>query len=247
MQIVSDIHLDVNNMVDVHRLVIPSAKYLAILGDIGFTNKHKSIKFVKYCSSAFDKVFIVLGNHDYYSCKKHQNMQHVVSNIKTWVSIFTNVHILDNDVYKCDEFTVIGTTLWSNVSSYSAQFINDFNNIYTNDKLVTWSHISTIHRNNVNWLHYIIDTMDTGNKPIIVLSHHLPSFDLIDTKYKSCVDIQSAFASNLNGILKHVNYWFFGHTHAHVRKIINGCTCACNPYGYGDENPKYQTDYVVAI
>lgn len=53
MQVVSDLHLDVNITTDVSQLVIPRAKYLAILGDTGFRNIHRSIEFIKYRSNMY--------------------------------------------------------------------------------------------------------------------------------------------------------------------------------------------------
>jgi predicted phosphodiesterase len=67
MQIISDVHLDLNKIDDFASILTPSADYLAILGDVGFHNIKRGLDFMSYCSTNFKQVFLVLGNHDYYS------------------------------------------------------------------------------------------------------------------------------------------------------------------------------------
>lgn len=80
----------------------------------------------------------------------------------------------------------------------------------------------------------------SNTKPIIVATHHLPSYRLIDEKYKDC-GINSAFdSSTLSTVLHHANVWLCGH-HTHTPKNATiGCNGAillsCNPIGYEGEN-----------
>jgi hypothetical protein len=88
---------------------------------------------------------------------------------------------------------------------------------------------------------WLSDNIIGNNKNVIVLTHHLPSYDLIIDKYKKGIysKYQDRFASDLNHLLQSpVKYWLCGHSHCNIEKQINDVMCAINAYGYPLESDK---------
>lgn len=76
------------------------------------------------------------------------------------------------------------------------------------------------------------------NKKIIMLTHFVPTFKLIEKKYQNMgLHRTSWFASDLEHLIKHpIKIWICGHTHSIIECTVNDTPCMINAYGYGDEN-----------
>lgn len=248
IQIVSDIHLDhMNDLddLDFEKIIKPSAEYLAIAGDIGFTDFPETdiafnlLRFMKFCSTSFARVFIVLGNHDYYN-GSGTDMDTQRDLIKSALAAYSNVHVLERARFDIDsDHVILGATLWSNISDYhTAYMIHDFNYIYgkTHQK-INMNDTNEIHEKTVEWLDKSIKEIraENENAHIIVLTHHVPSYQLLSPDYAG-LDCTDAYASNLEYLMHRVNYWICGHSHFSITQIINGCVCVSNPKGYPGEN-----------
>jgi Icc-related predicted phosphoesterase len=79
--------------------------------------------------------------------------------------------------------------------------------------------------------------------PVIMITHHLPSYSLIDPKYMKSkgsigpTGLNQYFASHLDDLIKSpIKAWICGHTHTGFEKRINDVTVYCNPGGYPGEN-----------
>ena len=70
---------------------------------------------------------------------------------------------------------------------------------------------------------------------IIVLGHHLPSYDCVHKQFEGS-PLNCGFASNLDYLFSKVKFWIHGHTHSSVDFEKNGCRVLCNPKGYRKEN-----------
>lgn len=78
----------------------------------------------------------------------------------------------------------------------------------------------------------------------IVISHHLPSYDLIHSKYTEYAPYNQCFASHSDDLIKPpIACWIFGHTHCVTDKVVNGVRCVANPIGYKGENDESEIDY----
>lgn len=63
-QYISDIHLEISGKIpDIPK----SSNNLCLLGDIGAPESDIYKKFIKECSEKFTNVFVIYGNHEYYS------------------------------------------------------------------------------------------------------------------------------------------------------------------------------------
>lgn len=61
IQICSDLHLEFYEKIQVPELIVPSAPYLALLGDIGLPIKENYEEFLLKQSELYEEVFIVAG------------------------------------------------------------------------------------------------------------------------------------------------------------------------------------------
>lgn len=67
IQIYSDFHIELLRQIP---QIIPTAKYLFLVGNICQLNHPLFFKFFDYCSPLWDKIFYIPGNHEFYSKKK---------------------------------------------------------------------------------------------------------------------------------------------------------------------------------
>lgn len=114
-------------------------------------------------------------------------MQQPDNLIRGIVHNFENVHFLQNESFELtNDVVIIGTTLWSKVptdlSDLVSYSMNDYTQIYNdNNYLITPEEINVIHDNNINQSRQLIDK--NYGKKIVMVSHHLPSFQLINPQY----------------------------------------------------------------
>ena len=133
-----------------------------------------------------------------------------------------------------------------NQITLSKIYMNDYNYICddidpeTDKKTIITPQQTTI--KHISDYNYILNEVKNADKNIIVVTHHLPSFDLIDEKYKN-FSLNCCFASNCeisNDLLK---LWICGHSHTSISFTKNNTTYAINSYGYKNgktnENQKY--------
>jgi predicted phosphohydrolase len=228
--LISDIHLEYQNFFDIK----PKAPYLLLPGDIGYPETMIYQDFINQCSNKFEKVFYTSGNHEYYKNKKSdvRSIKEIDSIINNICNKYPNVHYLQNDHYDFDDLRIAGTTLWSNVQKNDIM-INDYSNIYKEYKqLITVTDTLEMHNESKKYLESLIET---SPKPVLIMTHHLPSYEMILPMFKSS-PYNSHFASNLEYLFKKpVISWVCGHSHGFNKKIINGIPCTMNSIGYPSE------------
>lgn len=227
---------DVNDSQNKNRILI-------LAGDIGYPSRSNYWMFLRDCAQKYQFVICVPGNHEYYDEKYSfdQTNKLIECESKKIFDEFGNFHYLNNSSVTIDGVKYIGTTLWSQLDPLCKKDItsqlNDFNYITLNnncDKL-TFEQYVQMHQTCLNWLQQEIDqTINTEmNQNFVVITHHLPSYQLIHPKYKFA-SINSAFYTNLDDIIKG-KLWVAGHTHQPMTKIINNTLIVVNPFGYANE------------
>lgn len=204
---------------------------LLLPGDIGNPYLKSYSEYLKHISPNVSQIFLTTGNHEYYSksniiaetdhlCREIcRNMPH------------DNVHFLQNDVHHIkNNLSIFGGTMWTYMPPrIDTSSITDFDRIpyFTvkerNDlfKTCVQTLTSTLAESppDTNW---------------VVMTHHMPSFELIAPKYREYKDFNYAFAANVDEIASdpRIAAWVYGHTHY---ASVNG-KFYCNPIGYPGEN-----------
>lgn len=221
IHLVSDLHLEMSKDYPTYLLKV-DCNVLILAGDIGapFTSKYKN--FINLCSDTFEHVILVAGNHEYYN-KKH-TIDEINKQIELVVSEYSNVYFLQQKSVIIDNVRFVGCTLWSNPLN-DVGLTNDFTRINGLDEIK----YKQLHYSDRVWLTNVLQDKYEGKT--VVVTHYVPSFQLLDSKYTDII-MNSYYASNLESLMEKVSYWFCGHTHTSVNKIINNCNCVINPYGY---------------
>lgn len=125
LQIHSDIHLEKYP----HRRIQPKAPTLILAGDIGVPLYPSYKSFFADTSKSFDKVYYVLGNHEYERAwmgidknnpklldQKFKERKRMIKDI---LSCHPNIQILDDEYTEIENKLVYGGTLWSHFRNCS--------------------------------------------------------------------------------------------------------------------------------
>ena len=231
-QYISDIHVDsrfcVTKFPDVENLT----DTLLIAGDVGNPFHENFHVFMKRMANLFAKIIFVAGNHEYDSGCLFDKTKYDTYKLQL-EKIFKqlpNVFFLDNDICQLNnQIIVAGTTLWSDPKLYYP--------IYKKEKLTASQYDTHIekHIESVNFIENVCAKY--SDKKIIVLSHFVPTFKLIEHKYLSNGKANGWFATDLEHLIKKpINAWICGHSHSVITKKINGVYCGLNAHGYSKEN-----------
>jgi predicted phosphohydrolase len=227
----------------------PPSKYLFLAGDIGYPYGLLYKDLLTFASMNYERVFLTTGNHEYYA--PDRTMSQTNEYIEKMVGQMSNVHFLNNSYVDLDvgvkTYRVIGSTLWTHIPVDKYRECQDHANDYRyitseTGKLVTPHEISTLHQTAMNFIKKTVDA--SKNKDVIVLTHHLPTYQLIATKYLHYTFLH-LYATELEDFIKEhpqLKLWMCGHTHTAMKTKIGNALCLCNPYGYIRED-KANFDY----
>jgi predicted phosphodiesterase len=244
LQYISDLHLEMHAVGAVSQLmtkIVAKADICVLAGDIGYPYQSSYQNFLQGISKKFKHVFLIHGNHEYYQRKENigKSMNDVV--LQTKKILPHNVHFLHNSHYDLDGYRFIGSVLWSHIEDCKF-LVNDVHcigefNVVNNNKL---------HKHNFKFLENEIQQSVLDNMKAIVITHHLPSWTLIDSKYDigEYRNYSQCFASHCDDlIVDPVCCWIYGHTHTAGYSVINNIPCVTNPIGYPGENNANEIDY----
>jgi len=235
LQFVSDIHLELRDLEPYESIINPRAEMLALLGDIGIPDERLE-KFLKWCSTHFEYVFYVPGNHEYYNTlgisidKLNKQLQEICDRSKV---IFMNNHVC-----VVGKFAIIGSPLWSFIPPDKYEIIenslNDYKFIYqnTNQKL-TPEFTSKEFEKNIEFIASSIKDMHRDQKTIIVLTHHVPVLNGTSHPRYDNMPTNHAFATNISHLPHHIQYWLCGHTHHNFHIKTPYFRLMSNQWGYG--------------
>lgn len=239
-QYYSDIHLEFynENINKIHRLFDKktNADVLLLAGDIGYPNRKSYKHFIDMVSPKYKHVFVISGNHEYY--KQHpSSMQDVDAMCRDICNQAPhgNVRFLQNEAHQISEdISIYGGTAWTCIPR------SKFRSVEASVRDYELIHDFTPHVSNMlhqNFITGLESTLENTSEKMkwIVMSHHIPSHDLVDPKYKvkKYEDINVAFASDVH--ISHdprIVAWVYGHTHSPLQKE----KFYCNPIGYPGEN-----------
>ena len=255
MQIVSDLHLELKKPKHIKLICQTILRYspknvtmLALLGDIG--NIHSIKELMRVFVERYDHILFVPGNHEFYN--KKRTMSQIRESLKKLEDISPKkIHVLDNDIVTINNQRFLGTTLWSHITFEDFMGMNDRYNIteereltsYNNYKVckfITQEDYLKLNKDATEWL------QDNMLYDDIILTHHLPSRQCVDT---SKYTFNTGYFSDLDSLIKEKRpqAWFYGHSHSATSlKIFHlpenndtSTTLASNPLGYLSERTRY--------
>lgn len=260
IKICSDLHLDNDhaNGNDIWTPVetdIDHETLLIVAGDIwhnGLFIKNGNTSWIDEISNQFMYVVIVLGNHDYWGLNlaAHRDFKKQISEMG-----LENVFLLEDDIVYNDEIKIIGSTLWTSFdnnspitkSLYDCR-MNDGGYIKDENGLtITSDDIFKIHDKSYC---YIFDNTwrDNPNQKVIVVTHHAPSPQSGDIRFKGDL-LNGCFYSDLEEdiICMDIDFWIHGHLHSISDYFIGNTRVLCNPRGYNKEHSDFDENLYLDI
>lgn len=240
VQYLSDIHTEFmsvekvqSDLLDKIECISPDG-ILILAGDIGNPHLASYTHFLKGVAAKFKKVFLIAGNHEHYGTTIDATNRHI-QKIVDYVnknSVDCTITFLNNSYEDYAGYRWIGTTLWSRIHAMkSVRAVRDFRKIVGHSVEA----VNELHTEAVEF----ISAATVIDKQCIIITHHLPSFTLVDEKYKWMDN--SSYASQQDNLIhsrKNMCVWFYGHTHTpNTGTRIHNTMTYTNPYGYEGENP----------
>lgn len=234
IQYASDFHLEFadnwrylkNNPLKVTGDVLVLAGDIGYLGDDNYT-KHP---FWDWASANYQQVICCMGNHEFYKYYDIASLNEGFS-----LEIRHNVHSYYNAVVSIGDIDFIISTLWSNIplreAYYTEQVVSDFRRILHNGDLLSFADFNREHERCLNFIKKAV--AESNAKCKIVVSHHVPSFQMLCPKFKGSL-VNGAFTVELEDYIKDsgIDFWIFGHSHYNVDKVIGLTLCVSNQLGY---------------
>ena len=235
-QVISDLHAD-SNPYDIKGNKVDDASFLILAGDIAHPTEQRFIDILNDASTSYDKVFFVRGNHECYG----QTVTRTDEILNETFAQYDNIIYLNRAAYDVnDRVRVVGTTLWSDITSdqmYVAKcFISDFRCIKE------WSieKNNEEHTKDVAFLVEEIKRAKHDKKELIIITHHAPYTQGTSHPDHDNSPLSSVFATNLSNLMSNppIKIWVYGHTHYSANFYKNGVNIVSNQRGTSEENYK---------
>lgn len=261
IQYASDLHLEfyanVPRDADFFRKLVlpaPNADILVLAGDIGHAEAAITEKFIEWCCSNWKYVIWVYGNHEYYNKKSSEKWRYskaltMAEKEDAGIQLqykFLNLRVLNRCSVVFPEFPkyiFIGATLWTHIPDNAHANIgyvfSDFKYICSNYTIddgytrFTPEYWSELHKEDIDFI--LHELKGHSNYRCTVITHHLPSYDMILDHFKHD-EMNYGFASHLDNILTmpQIAGWVCGHSHG--QKQISKGPCYLNARGYPNES-----------
>jgi predicted MPP superfamily phosphohydrolase len=249
---ISDLHLEfypkelaVNNVInkikeisEPHDLHLPIADVLVLAGDIcdPIEKSDIYIELLKEFKKTYKHIILVPGNHEYYKIKNYDRGS-AYTKLKEICQISGTI-LLEKDSVIINRIKFIGTTLWSKADLSILTMLADFGRVFRNVREYVEEHELSY-----EWLSHELDDQTDSElyDQIVVITHHLPSFELNHPRFSKYGILNTAFSTDIISHLQvnKIKYWICGHTHESCVKNIKGIDgevkCIINPLGYPKE------------
>lgn len=261
IQFASDLHLEFHDKkntgsISPQMFLKPVGDILALCGDIGYPDRPAFETFLKWCSESFRYVVFLAGNHEFYNfgLSKKLNVQEKLDLCDQIARQFQNVYFLHRRAVQFPEWNlrILGCTLWTEIhpedDKLFVTYMNDARQILVNGRPASPDLFRSWHEEDRDWLDHEIDQAKSDGVEVVVLTHHLPSYKMINPKYHGNI-MNFCFASNQEPLIRSpVRAWLCGHSHTANEVKISGIPCCINPFGYPQEpGTGYSRERVIEI
>jgi predicted phosphodiesterase len=217
---------------------LPPADTVILAGDVGVYSKDSLKTALGAFSAKYANVVYVCGNHEFYGSET----KYADQKIDELCLSLGNVHRLNHSSVTIDGQRFLGGTLWfpepQHRDMYLRSHMNDFRIIRNFEPWVYDQHNSDVRH-----------ISHHASKNDIVVTHMIPSVDLITKKWQGS-PLNIFFAAQMpEEVLKMPKLWVFGHTHDSIDVMRGSTRFLCNPYGYSgmQENPTFKKDLVIEV
>lgn len=265
IQIVSDLHLEFSyiELRNDH-----NADVLILSGDILLgvkLNKPEAGKiyreFLQCVSREYPYVVYVAGNHEFYQGKWNGTLDTLRLECKK----YDNIYFLECDDVELMGVTFVGGTLWTDMNKSDPLTLHGVCDMITDFRVITddtlgYSKLkppATIsrHRKTLQYIDQVVlNARAKGGGRVVVVGHHLPSFQSVHPSFHGQSIMNGAYYSDLTEFIfdhPEIEIWTHGHSHHPCDYMIGNCRIVCNPRGYvtdsGAENPDWDPFKIIQL
>jgi len=234
INLVSDLHLEMAPQ------TLPGGEVLILAGDIAeYRTLKKDPTFLDELAK-YDRVFYVAGNHEHYHHRLHKTHDDIRALLPG------NTTLLENGIVEYNGVIFLGATLWTDFHKADPttmfmvkSLMNDFRaiqNFYPEKNLyhkLTPEAVLDLHRRSLEYFKTVLQA--NKDKPVVVITHHAPSFMSVNEKFKHETTTNGGFASELSEFIldnPNIKAWVHGHMHDPVDYMIGDTRILSNPRGY---------------
>ena len=246
-QFMSDLHLEVGRQYSTFDIPC-RAPYLILAGDVGrLCDYQMYLDFLTKQCLRFLKVFLVLGNHEFYGGSRAEGLR-FAADLEQEAALQGRLIVLNRRrVDVSDNVIVLGCTLHSRISDVHRAVVESKVKDFTRIQNWTVSDHNTEHSADVEWLQNQIRDIKKGervdskgttrSREIVVVTHHAPIRRGSSQPRDENNPWSDAFSTQLVGIngnepLSSVRWWIFGHTHYTTSCSRDGVNFISNQRGY---------------
>ena len=254
LRIISDIHCDIN--------INDEIKYdfgndfVICCGDIS-GDRFKTAEWIK---KYIKRGIVVAGNHLGYNWISGDEEDTLDNSIKYLQNEFSDepIYFLENQHIEIDNVIFIGCILFTDFNLYNDELLsrmtayrsmNDYRYVkilkYKKVKLMSPDEQIIRHKRSKKYIENICKK--NPDKKIVVITHHAPSEQSIEYKYKNDL-LSSAFASNLESLIEkypNIKLWCHGHVHHVCDYKVFDTRIVANPRGYRKENIMFKSNGII--
>lgn len=253
----SDIHLEFGGM------PTGTGDVLILAGDIVNVKEMKDgtpqgkffTKWLEDCANNYNKVFMVLGNHEFYGSDRKV----VAKQLRDIIDVpDSNITLLDNSYETYEGVNFIGGTLWTNYDCENEDkmraALKGMTDYYVIDADETGAKLlpSDTVAMHKETLEYLNQTLRTLEGETVVVTHHAPHSKSLSGDYVDD-DLSAAYHSDLEDFMlthkDNISVWAHGHIHHTNDYNVGGVRVLSNPRGYKNynENPDFDPDFTFEL
>lgn len=209
------------------------------LSDKAYRLKNAFHNFFETECRKYDKVFYVMGNHEFYSSR----YDNVIDKLKEVLP--SNISILQNTYEEYNGVVFAGSTLWTDLNNNDAitaltvkSRMNDFRYItlkYENGYVGKFLPETMYDEHKIALEFFNKTFTENADKPCVMISHHSPSLRSIHPRYKNDHHMNGGYVSNCEHLFenhKNVKFAIHGHIHDSMNYKCADTTVLSNPRGY---------------
>ncbi|KAL9614946.1 MAG: hypothetical protein Q9167_000588 [Letrouitia subvulpina] len=236
----SDLHLEVGQQYQ--DFIIPAkAPFLVLAGNVGnLTNYELYLAFLKTQCTNFERVFLVLGSHEFFGTTRQEGIR-LAKSLAAENVLNGKLSVLHRERVDMDCVTILGCTLNSHIAP------KDFDAVAASTKdfleIENWTvrDHNQEHSFDIEWLvgeiNKIRSNEDGENRRIIVITHHAPIMKAVSMSSNVENPCSSALATDLLENMKYptlsgVAWWIFGRARHRCQISQGGVNVMSNPRGY---------------
>jgi 3',5'-cyclic AMP phosphodiesterase CpdA len=258
--IFSDLHLEAQPGID---LEIPDADVAVVAGDV-HSPMWRSVQWLADNIAPHMPVVFVAGNHEFYN----GSLDGCTKRGLAAAAGRKGICMLHNSGAVIGDVRFIGGTIWTDYAldadegpgrqrdldvAYAintcGSLLRDHTVIAMDDTMREFFQPEHARAEHMRTRAYLEKALRDGHPgPTVVVTHHAPHPGSIDMQYAGSV-LNPAFASDLSGLIwdHQPAIWIHGHVHHTVGYPVGSTLVACNPRGYGGENPAFDPGLVLTV